>query len=97
MEQLMKSYFFHLNYPRDYIIDPDGSELPDLEAAKSEARQIIRELAAEALKAKRPFTLHSIRICSADGSLMCDVPSHEALSEVIPPQLFKPSPPDSHV
>ena len=32
MEQLMKSYFFHLNYPRDYIIDPDGSELPDLEA-----------------------------------------------------------------
>jgi hypothetical protein len=93
----MQRYFFHLNYSRDYIIDPDGSELPDLEAAKSEARQIARELAAEALKAKRPFTLHSIRICGEDGSLLGDVPSQEALTEVIPPQLFTPSPPDSHV
>jgi hypothetical protein len=97
MEQLMQRYFFHLNYSRNYIIDPDGSELPDLEAAKSEARQIARELAAEALKAKRLFTLHSIRICGEDGSLLGDVPSQEALTEVIPPQLFKPSPSDSHV
>jgi hypothetical protein len=40
MEKAMQRYFFHLNYPRDYIIDPDGGELPDLQAAKSEARQI---------------------------------------------------------
>ena len=93
----MQCYFFHLSYPRDYIIDPDGGELPDLEAAKSEARQIVRDLAAEALKSKRPFTLHSVRICSEDGSLLGDVPSREALSEVIPPQLFKSSPPNSHV
>jgi hypothetical protein len=97
MEKAMQRYFFHLSYSRDYIIDPDGGELPDLEAAKSEARQIARELAAEALKAKRPFLLHSIRICGEDGSLLGDVPSQEALTEVIPSQLFKPSPPDSHV
>jgi hypothetical protein len=97
MEQPMQSYFFHLNYQRDYVIDPDGTELPDLEAAKSEALQIVRELAAEALRAKQTFTLRSVRICGDNGSLLGEVLSQEALVEVIPPQLFKPSPPDSHV
>ena len=81
----MQSYFFHLNYVRDYVTDRDGSLFADLEAAKAEARQIIRELAADVLKSHRKFTLNSIRICSDDGSLVASIHVPEALTEVLRP------------
>ncbi|TDK29904.1 hypothetical protein E2F50_22185 [Rhizobium deserti] len=93
----MQRYHFHLNFLSSYVTDDDGTELPDLEAAKTEARQVIRDLAAEHLKGRREFTLHSIRICAENGDLLAAVPTSEALSEVIPPHIYKPSPPDSHV
>ncbi len=93
----METYFFNLSYLRRYIEDPDGTELPDLEAAKSEARQIARDLAAEYLRRAEPFDLHTIRICTEDGKLLAEVAVADALSEVILPQIFKPTPPDNHV
>jgi hypothetical protein len=93
----MQTFYFHLNYLRELIADPDGSELPDIEAAKTEARQGIRDIAAECLRAGREFTLWSIRICNEDGDLLAEVLVPEALNEVIPPHIFVSRDSDSHV
>ncbi|CDN51682.1 DUF6894 family protein [Neorhizobium galegae] len=93
----MQTYFLHLNFLREYVVDTDGVELPDLEAAKIEARETIRELAAEYIKMGKPLTLWSIRICDADDRLLAEVASAEALHEVIAPVFNGPRGPDSHV
>ena len=43
----METYFFHLVFVNNVVPDQEGSSLSDLETAKTEARQIIRDLAAE--------------------------------------------------
>jgi hypothetical protein len=93
----MQIFYFHLNHLRELIVDPDGSELPDLEAAKSEASQGIRDIAAECLRARREFTLWSVRICNEEGDLLAEVLSPEALNEVLTGHIFVSSNSDSHV
>lgn len=93
----MERYFLHLNWLRDYVADPEGTELPDLGAAKSEARDTIRELAAHHIMTARPFTLRSIRICNGNAVLLTEVTAAEALSELLYPTLHGFQGPDSHV
>ncbi|WP_092990059.1 hypothetical protein [Rhizobium sp. NFR03] len=93
----MQKYFLHLNYLRECVQDPDGAELPDLETAKSDARDTIREMAADALRAKRKFTLTSIRVGSESGQLLAEVSVAETLAEVIGVPFANTSPPDHHV
>ena len=92
----MRRYFFHLNHLRDYVLDEEGNDLPDVKAAMSEARQSIRDITADRLRAKEPFTLWSIRICDEDGQLLADVRVPDALGEVIPPAVLRSDGPDSH-
>jgi hypothetical protein len=96
-ERLMQMYFLHLNVAQEHVVDTDGVELSDLEAAKSEARETIRELAAEYIKMGKPLTLWSIRICDADGRLLAEVAAAEALHEVIAPVFDGPRGPDGHL
>jgi hypothetical protein len=93
----MQRYFFHLNYLRTYIEDPDGTELPDLEAAKSEARVIIRDLAASYLKRGVKFEMWSVRISNETNELLAEVFVPEAINEIFPPKIFNSSGPDSHI
>jgi hypothetical protein len=93
----MQRYFFHLNFLRKYIEDPDGTELPDLEAAKSEARLIIRDLAAGYLKRGEQFDMWSIRISDETNGLLAEVFVPEAINEIFPPKIFSSSGPDSHI
>jgi hypothetical protein len=95
-ERLMQRYFLHLNFLREYVVDHEGVDLPDLEAAKSEARETIRELAAEYVKMGKPLTLWSVRICSANDLLLAGVAAAEALHDVIAPVFKGPRRPDSH-
>ncbi|WP_041365631.1 DUF6894 family protein [Neorhizobium galegae] len=66
----MSRYFFHLNDLRDHIEDPDGSELPDLEAARTESRQGIRDLVADCFRTRREFTFWSVRISNDAGDML---------------------------
>lgn len=93
----MQRYFFHLNSLRDYIIDPEGAELPDLEAAKSDARETIREMAASYIKEGKLFTLWSIRIHDDRDKPLAEVKVADALSEVIHPNILRGPDTDSHV
>jgi hypothetical protein len=93
----MERYFLHLNFLRDYVVDPEGVELPDLEAAKTEARETVREMAAHYIKVAKPFTLWSIRICNESEVLLCEITVADALNEVLAPIVHGFRGPDSHV
>jgi hypothetical protein len=93
----MQRYFFHLNYLRKFIEDLEGTELPDLEAARSEARGIVRDLAAEYLRRGEQFEMWSVRVCDEQNTLLAEVLVPEAINEVFPPKIFSSSGPDSHV
>jgi hypothetical protein len=92
----MQRYFFNLSFLRDYVADEEGSELPNLEAAKTEARQVIRELAADFIVNQRVFDLHSVRICDESGTLLAEASVAEALNEVLASHIVVPSNSDSH-
>lgn len=46
----MPRYFFHIRTADGIIRDPDGSDLPDLDAARAEAEQSARDLLAALLR-----------------------------------------------
>jgi hypothetical protein len=59
----MPKFFFHIRKPGGLISDPEGLELPDLEAAREEARDGIRQMvAANVLAGEEPQVL-GIEIC----------------------------------
>ena len=79
----MQSFHFSLDHG-DYVVkDDEGSELSDLDAAAREARQIIRELAASALRACDVFTLAGVQILDDNQALLAYVDTRDALSEVL--------------
>ncbi|WP_432431634.1 DUF6894 family protein [Rhizobium sp. WSM1325] len=84
----METFFSHLNFLREFVVDPEGSQFHDLATAGSEARQAIRDMAAERLKDRRQFTLWSIRICDDQNRLVAEVFAPEALTEVISPMFW---------
>ena len=91
----MSRYFFHLHFLNELVTDPEGTELPDLEAAKTEARQFICEMAADYLRGGREFRLVSVRIYAEGKEMLTEVPVSEGLRKVLVPDVFMPSPPDN--
>jgi hypothetical protein len=55
-------YFFHIRDFKGGSSDQEGSELPDMDAARSEARACARELAIEELKCGQPIADRCIEI-----------------------------------
>ncbi|CDZ49723.1 DUF6894 family protein [Neorhizobium galegae] len=89
----MPKFFLHLNYLSALVIDdPDGSDLPDLQAATTEATQGIRDLAADCLRGGGQFALRSIRVCDATGGLLSEVTVRQALAGIIPSGAVEPPP-----
>ena len=44
---MMPLYYLHIRNGEKLEVDPDGTELPDLDAAFAEAMKVARELAGE--------------------------------------------------
>jgi hypothetical protein len=63
--------------------DEEGSELPDIDAARREALAAARELLAEAIKFERPQVPDCLIIVDADGHELMTV----LLKEVLPKPL----------
>lgn len=76
-------FFFHQQTKGGLIVDPDGSELPDIEAARAEAVASARQLWAAAIIAGADLPVQSFEIADQAGHLLLSVPSGEAL----PPSL----------
>ncbi|MBB5714337.1 DUF6894 family protein [Sphingomonas aerophila] len=64
----MPRFYLHV-FNDASVLDTEGSELPDLEAAARDAVQGIRELIAEEVVAGRPISRqHRIEIQDEDGA-----------------------------
>jgi hypothetical protein len=81
--QAMPLYYLHLRSRDGFVRDIEGSDLPDLEAAKSEARDGIRGLVADALFAGTEIRLQSVEITNGSENLG-QVTMAEVVSGIIP-------------
>ena len=54
MEVALRRFYFHLSAGTEIALDEEGTELPDLSAAKGEAVLAARELLADAIKSGDP-------------------------------------------
>jgi hypothetical protein len=73
----MPRFFFHARQDDGLVEDPDGIELPDLEAARAEAAHAVPEIVAERLKAGQALDFRQIEICDAAGQVLATVPFPE--------------------
>jgi hypothetical protein len=75
----MPRFYFHLRSGRDIATDDDGTELPDLTAARQEALASAREIVADAVKASKNEMPDCFVIADADGNELMNVRLDEAL------------------
>lgn len=77
----MARFFFHVHGgDGPPIEDPEGGELPDLDAARAEALAAARGIVAEDLLAGRPVRERRFEIEDAAGRVLATVAFRDALA-----------------
>lgn len=69
----MARYFFNVIAAADSIVDLEGSELPDLQSARTEGIEQLRELMAEAMRSGVDISSRRLEIREASGTLLATV------------------------
>jgi hypothetical protein len=69
----MPHFYLHLRDGDDLIEDPDGSDLPDVEAAKEEARVSARHILADRVRAGKLIGNQRFAIVDEVGNLCATV------------------------
>ena len=69
----MARYFFNVIAAADSIVDLEGSELPDLQSARTEGIEQIRELMADAMRSGVDISSRRLEIRDASGTLLATV------------------------
>ena len=69
----MPRYYLHLRDGEDTAEDPEGKDLPDLEAAIAEAEVGARDILAAMLRAGEPLNGQSIQIVDDTGTVLATV------------------------
>lgn len=87
----MARYFFHQHTPDGFLADPDGSELPDVEAARAEAIASARQLWASAILSGTDLPERRFQIDDQAGCNLLSV----SFCEALPPSLRRAREPDS--
>jgi hypothetical protein len=72
-------FYFHIVDGETTIMDPDGSELPDLAAARDEALQSARHLLADKIRAGEVLDGQKFEIRDGEGRLLATVPFRDAI------------------
>ncbi|MEP9360046.1 hypothetical protein [Sphingomonas sp. KR3-1] len=75
----MQRYFFNVHNGTGLTEDPEGMELPDLEAARQQALTGIRSLLGEELESGLIDLNGRLDICDRAGSVLRSVPFSEAV------------------
>jgi hypothetical protein len=65
----MPRFYLHLRDGDDLIEDPDGSDLPDVEAAKEEARVSARHILAERVRSGKAIGNQCFEIVDELGNM----------------------------
>jgi len=77
----MPRFFLHIDDGTQRIEDGEGSDLPDLAAAREEALGAARQLWAAAILAGQDIAARRFVITDGDGNVMDTVDMDEALPE----------------
>jgi len=85
LEVALGRFYFHLSAGNLITLDEEGTELPDLSAAKGEAVLAARELLADAIKSGDPDVPEILVIADEAGQPLANVP----LATVLPRSLKK--------
>ncbi len=75
----MPRFYLNIRDGEDLIEDPEGSDLPDLAAARAEALSAARELLAERLKAGGVVNGQAMEIVDETGTVRAVIPFRDAL------------------
>jgi hypothetical protein len=76
----MPRYFFHITDEEGLSRDDEGTELPNLEAARLEARASARDLIANYMKNRTPVTRQSLQISDAQGNVLETIDVRDVLN-----------------
>ena len=79
----MATFYFHLKQGDELVIDEEGSNLPDLTAARHEALQSARELLCSAIRAGASVVPDAIVVVDQEGRTVDSL----RLVAVLPPAL----------
>ena len=69
----MPRFFFHARDGDQRLDDPEGTDLPDLDAARAEAAVAAREIAAERIKRGQTLDGQSLEIGDEGGRTLATV------------------------
>ena len=76
----MPKYYFHVLTSEGRVIDPEGSELKDMDAAYISAIEDARALMSEAILEGKDISSRRIEICDEIGRPLQVVPFRSALT-----------------
>jgi hypothetical protein len=86
----MPRFYLHLHDGKGRIEDPEGSDLPDLAAAREEALASARQLWAAAIIAQDDLTSHRFEVTDVAGALLLSLAFNEALPAALRPNSLRP-------
>jgi hypothetical protein len=78
----MSRFYFSVITNAEKIIDEEGTELPDLNAARAEAIEDARALMSDAILGGRDISDRSIEISNESGEVLMVVPFVDAVSRL---------------
>jgi hypothetical protein len=73
---MMPMYYFHIRDGDKFEVDPDGTELPDIDAARAEALKVAQELMTEVPDLGREAV---IEIADGYGQTVLTVPFSDTI------------------
>jgi hypothetical protein len=78
----MRRYFFHVREANGVLSDPEGSHLPDLDAARAEAIEGARQLISAAVLTGAPMGLdREMQVDDADGQTLLTVRFRDVVNQ----------------
>ncbi|MBB3353477.1 MULTISPECIES: hypothetical protein [unclassified Rhizobium] len=78
----MSTYYFHIKHADHVVTDPDGETFLDLEAAREEAGEALRELVGRAILSNQKELPQAIEIRDAHGQLAAEVHIDAAIPQI---------------
>lgn len=86
---MMPKYFLHLRERDELVRDVEGAKFDDLNAARDEARNAIRDIVAEHIASGQELRLQTVEICDDKGGHVATVRLAEAISAIFPVETFE--------
>ena len=75
----MPHYYFHLRHDSQLIIDDEGQDFPDENAARAEAAKSVHEILGEVIRSNHDDVPEAMVVVDEDGREVASVPFADAV------------------